>query len=136
MLQTFYSTRDVSTHLEITTSTVLRYINIAKVFTSKKDGNSQIVLSYLDNNIHNIKPVEKTKVVKSRPRKKLYVYYHNTDKLFIEYDGPYDAANKLNIGQCTVHRHINNKKPLTIMHNNQKISIIFSYTELHHPIAS
>jgi len=135
LLQTFYSTRDVSTNLEITTSTVLRYINIAKVFISKKDGNSQIVLSYLDN-IHNIKPVEKTKVVKSRPRKKLYVYYYDTNNLFIEYDGPYDAANKLNIGQCTVHRHINNKKPLTIMYNNQKISILFSYTNLHHSTSS
>jgi hypothetical protein len=129
LLQTFYSTRDVSTNLEITTSTVLRYINIAKVFTSKKDNNQQIILSYLDN-IQNVVPVEKTKVVKSRPRKKLYVYYYDTKELFIEYDGPFDAANKLNIGQCTVHRHINNGKPITIVYENKKISILFTYRKM------
>ena len=129
LLEKFETTKDVANSLEISTYTVLRYIYIAKVFNTKKDGNKKILLSYL-NNIDDVKPVEKTKVIKSRPCKKLYTYDINTNKLFIEYEGPYNAACKLNIGQCTVQRHIKNGKPITIVHNNKKTSIIFTYKKL------
>lgn len=74
-----------------------------------------------------LKKTKKQLVIKSRPCKKLYTYDINTNKLFIEYEGPYNAACKLNIGQCTVQRHIKNGKPITIVHNNKKTSIIFTY---------
>lgn len=42
--------------------------------------------------------------------------------------GPFNAAAKLNIGQCTVHRHIKNGKSITILYNNDRIPIIFTYS--------
>lgn len=130
LLEKFDSTIEAANHFNITTNTVLRYINIAKVFTTKKDENRQILLSYLQN-IHNVKPVAKTKIIKSRPCKTLYAFNAVTKELFTTYDGPFNAANILNIGQCTVHRHIKNRKPVTIVKNNERIPLIFSYTSTH-----
>ena len=127
ILQIFQSTKEAAIHFEITTSTILRYIAVEKIFSNKKDTNKNILLSY-SNNIDNLEINQITKVIKPRRFKKLYTYYNNSIQLFFEYKGPSDAAAKLKIGQCTVHRHINNKKPLNIIYNNERISIIFSYT--------
>lgn len=126
LLEKFETTKDAANSLEITTHTILRYISIVKIFNTKKDGKTRILLSYLDD-IENINPVQKTKVIKSRPRKKLYTYNTITNELFMEYEGPFNAAAKLNIGQCTVQRHIKNGKSITILYNNDKIPIIFTY---------
>ena len=126
LLQKFNSTVEAAHHFDISNHTILRYISIQKVFSCKNETN--ILLSYLDN-INNLIIQEPTKVIKSRPCKKLFTYYNNTNELFTEYNGPFDAAGKLKIGQCTVHRHIKNKKPLNIIHNNNKIQIIFTYSK-------
>ena len=126
LLQKFNSTTEAAHHFDISNHTILRYISIQKIFSYKNEKN--IILSYLDN-IDNLVIKEPTKVIKSRPCKKLFTYYNNTNELFMEYNGPFDAAAKLKIGQCTVHRHIKNKKPLNIIHNVKKIQIIFTYSK-------
>jgi hypothetical protein len=86
-------------------------------------------------------------MVKPRKYKNLYCYYNNSNILFKEYRGPSDAAAQLKIGQCTlpnngivrgtVHRHINNKKPLNLpfrltsssLEVNDK-PLIFTYTKI------
>lgn len=128
LLQTFNSTVEASSNLEITTSTVMRYISIAHVFQSKKDGNKNIILSYLED-IKDVVPKQKTKVVKYRAPKLLYTYIADTKELFQVFNGPFDAANKLVVGQCTVHRHIKNEKPLKIVHQDKVIPIVFTYTK-------
>jgi phage anti-repressor protein len=129
LLNSFSSTKEAANHFEITTHTILRYISIEKVFTTKKDGKRNILLSYLSN-IDDVIPKEKTKVIKTRPCKKLYTYNVLDNSLFKEYNGPFDAAAKLKIGQCTVQRHIKNNKPLNIVHEDQHKSIIFTYNKM------
>jgi hypothetical protein len=107
---------------------VLRYIAVEKIFSCHMDKDKRIFLSYLDN-INNLIIREKTKVIKTRPCKILYTYYKDSNNLFTKYDGPSDAAAKLKIGQCTVQRHIKSGKPLNIVDNNDRISIVFTYTE-------
>ena len=125
LLKTFNSTIEAAHHFEITTTTVLRYIAIENVFSCKNDDCKNIFLSYLDN-IDDLKIKEKPKVIKLRRYKNLYCYYNNSNILFKEYRGPSDAAAQLKIGQCTVHRHINNKKPLNV--NNTPL--IFTYNKI------
>jgi hypothetical protein len=131
LLQKFDSTSEAANHFEITTHTVLRYIAVENIFTTKNDENKNILISYLDN-IDDFVPAEKTKVVKTRPCKTLYTYNVscNPKQLFKIYNGPSDAAGKLKIGQCTVQRHIKSKKPLKIVHDNSHISIMFTYQEM------
>ena len=137
LLTIFYTQKEAIIDLEITPNTISRYINVAKVFNTKKDGNINILLSKL-NDITNIKPKIPTKVIKNKPKqiKPLYTYYFNnetnkcTDKLYQEFEGPSSAANKLYIGSCTVYRHIKNKLPLNIKKDDNVISIIFTYTRI------
>jgi phage anti-repressor protein len=128
LLQTFNSTIEAAQHFEITTHTVLRYIAVEKIFSCQMDKDRKILLSYRDN-ITNLVIREKTKVIKTRQFKILYTYYSDSTNLFTKYDGPSDAAAKLKIGQCTVQRHIKSGKPLNILHNNERIAIVFTYTE-------
>jgi hypothetical protein len=125
LLKTFNSTIEAAHHFEITTPTILRYIAVERVFSCKNDDCKNIFLSYLDN-INDLKIKEKPKIIKPRRYKNLYCYYNNSNILFKEYQGPSDAATQLKIGQCTVHRHINNKKPLNV---NDK-PLIFTYTKI------
>ena len=129
LLKTFSSTKEAANNLDITTSTILRYIAVEKIFISKKDASKKILLSYLDN-ITNLVPSEPIKIIKKKSFKKLYTYYYNTTNLFKEYNGPSNAAAELKIGQCTVQRRIKNKNPLTIVNNKENISIIFTYNKL------
>jgi hypothetical protein len=128
LLQTFNSTIEAAQHFEITTHTVLRYIAVEKIFSCQIEKDRKILLSYRDH-IKDLVIREKTKVIKTRQFKVLYSYYNNSNNLFTKYDGPSDAAAKLKIGQCTVQRHIKSGKPLNILHNNERIAIVFTYTE-------
>ena len=129
LLHTFESTIEAAQKFNITTSTVLKYIGTEYIFSCKDNPKINILLSYLDN-IDDLILKEKTKVVKSRKRKPLFTYFHNTTTLYKEYEGPSNAAFELKIGQCTVQRHIKNKTPLSIVENDFVISIIFTYEKL------
>lgn len=128
LLKKYNSVKEAIIDLEITSHTIYRYININKVFNTKKDDKVNVLISYLDN-IANVKPLEKTKVIKTRPCKKLYTYDSITKELYKEYNGPSDAANKLNIGQCTVQRHIKSKNSLKLKLETDVKQIIFTYSK-------
>ncbi|MEY3420068.1 MAG: Anomala cuprea entomopoxvirus, partial [Bacteroidota bacterium] len=126
LIRTFQSSIEAANYFQITKSTVLRYIAVEKVFSSKNEPGKQILLSYLDN-IDDLIIRPKTKVVKPKRTKRLFAYLDGTSDLFREYAGPSDAAAQLKIGQCTVQRHIKSGNPLCIIDNDNKISIIFTY---------
>lgn len=128
IIRTFETSTDVANYLNVNQSTVLRYIAVENIFACKNQPGKKILLSYLDN-IHNLVIRPKTKVVKSRRVKRLFAYNKDNGDLFQEYAGPSDAAAKLKIGQCTVHRHIKSGNPLGIMEGARKISIVFTYTQ-------
>ena len=137
ILKTYTSRKEILIDLEITSNTILRYINVQKVFKTKKDGNINILLSRLDN-IDNIVPRVPTKVVRNIKKKNkiLYTYHFDTisnkctNMLYKTFEGPSNAANELYIGNCTIYRHMKNKIPLKITQDNKIIPLIFTYTKL------
>jgi hypothetical protein len=128
LLKTYNSTKEAIIDLEITSNTVMRYININKVFETKKDDKINILISYLDD-ITNVKPLEKTIVMRYKPCKKLYTYDSITKEFYKEYNGASDAAYQLNIGQCTVQRHIKSTHPLKLKLQSNVKQIIFTYAK-------
>lgn len=121
LIESYKTFKEAAEKNNMSTNTASRYIIIRQIFSTKKDGDIQMVLTYnnsLDNEtVQEIKEHNKkceSGVVRIRPFKIIQKVDFETNQILETFYGILDAAVKMKIGQCTVCRHLKSGKKLKI----------------------
>ena len=112
--------------LNISTTTVGRYIKIQKTLNVD---NIKSVLSYTKDIVINENEEKiNTKIIKRIPFKTIYKIDLKTNELLETFNGIFDAATKLNIGECTVSRYVKSGNILKHKDGNNIISCLLKHS--------
>ena len=111
ILDTFDGIIGAATKLNISTTTVGKYIKTQKTFN---DNNVSVLLSYHDDITNIVEKVHVKQFVKSRLVKKIYKINIDNNEILETYNGILDASVKLNIGECTVSRYLKSGKTMNL----------------------